>query len=78
MSLLKIELHKFFICFFMGLSQSNNLGCEFDRLIRVNSGFFSGSLSMRLSRSHNLNHEFERLTQVFFLIAFFNIELIEN
>jgi len=68
MSLLKIELHKFFICFFIGLSQSNNLGCEFNRLIQVDLGLFFCSLSMRLSRFHNLNHEFERLTQVFYFI----------
>jgi len=47
----------------MGLSQSQDQSCRFDRLIRVKSNYF---FSIRLSQSDDPGHEFGGLTHVVF------------
>jgi len=81
---LKIELHNLFWFTFNKLSKSNDPGCQFSRLTRVDSGLFSSLLSMRLSKPCG----FDELTRVdcvfwclfciefFFWILSFNIKLI--
>jgi hypothetical protein len=57
----------------MELSQSYNIGCEFSRLIRFDSGQFFCLLSMRLFQFYNPGYEFNMSIHVNFSCYFLSI-----